>query len=98
MHFTHHFNPMVPAESKLLLIYEPIIILVKDLEDVVSLVFWQRVYMTLVVAEQSLADQTKLFQVELSISVGELNIVLKISLINNLVVGINCWNKFFLHP
>jgi hypothetical protein len=58
---------MVPAEREFFFVDEAVGVLIEDLEDVARAVFLQRVDMAFVVAEQSLADQTKLLKAQLAI-------------------------------
>lgn len=65
---TNHFDPVVPAKGEFLFVDVPISVLVEDLEDVTGALLRQRVDVALVVAEQRLADETKLGEVQFSVS------------------------------
>lgn len=53
---TNHFDPVVPAKGKLLLVNVSVTVLVEHLEDVSGALLRQRIDVALVVAEQRFAD------------------------------------------
>lgn len=64
---THHFDPVVPAKGKFLLVNVSVSILVEHLEDVSCALLGQRIDVPLVVAEQRLANQAELGEVQFAV-------------------------------
>lgn len=58
---------MVPAKGEFLLVNVPVTILVEHLENVSGALLGQRIDVALVVAEERLADQAELSEVQLSV-------------------------------
>lgn len=58
---------MVPAEGELFFINEPVAIFVEHLEDVARALLGEGIDVALVVAEERLADQPELFEVQLPV-------------------------------